>query len=251
VPVARDTGSIPLEPDTPSDPHKPQFFCPDCGKPMSGQGVCGLCGFDSRGSASGTVPEHADAHHNPKPCHKCGYDLRGIKALRCPECGTRQASKDWRTRANLVARDEYRRDLTKPAVIAGIAYLLIFATTILASRSLTAVILSGLTVAGTTLGAMIVHSMCALLWIGWDSPLRLAFVRVCAAVAVTHVVSVIGYAVGGVLVLGLGSIIVYGLMLWDLFDMDLPEGLVQGLFVVIVWIAVGWGVEAGHAHFFP
>lgn len=77
---------MPLEPvaEAPKEPRRP---CPSCGNAMRLDAVlCLACGYNQ---ASGERVEGEAAVEAPAavPCASCGYDLRGLKADVCPECG--------------------------------------------------------------------------------------------------------------------------------------------------------------------
>lgn len=112
--VSADAGleSIPeLEPiDLAPDWEQPTLdHCPACSKEVRpGAVVCVSCGARL---ANTQTPAPVGAQTR-KPCKKCGYDLSGITAIRCPECNTKNPIAP----PEVIERDEHDHWMEKQVV---------------------------------------------------------------------------------------------------------------------------------------
>ena len=103
--VAPADEATPLEiaPDE-HPPEKPRVSCPACARMMEADAqICIACGFDHRKGFT----EHAGIGAGGVigggiECPYCGYDLRGLKQPKCPECGNMIEKDDLRPASRAV-----------------------------------------------------------------------------------------------------------------------------------------------------
>lgn len=179
---------IAVEPvdDTPRDQ-----TCPICMRPLAPDtGRCHACGYDpAKGIESSRRVSRSTGANRPKiPCPRCGYDMTGLRTLRCPECGA--------------TRNPDLVDLTsgpkRPVLDALKAPLICFAAGMV-----------GLTVAGFFLGepllplgvlltyvvtvpiGLLIFYLCCLVWIGFDAPFYINAAAILGTYAITDFVGAI------------------------------------------------------------
>jgi hypothetical protein len=185
-------------------------LCPDCGAPWGSSVICTKCGH-SRATGehigqnvpppAGTDPDLPPPPKPPRPCAKCGYDLVGLKTARCPECGTINSRLK---RGELNERQTLRRMYLVPLALTGIGLALVvlikFAIGAIVGTSVVTspLVAGGEAVLGylvlfpiTLVVGFIVYVVCSLMFIGFDEPLGVTFLRLGAVYALTDVVQAI------------------------------------------------------------
>lgn len=177
--------------------------CPSCGQPIpSGSVLCLGCGYDERkGRQLSTgigVDDPDDPTAGPAPkgkpaarqCPKCGYDLKGLKTPRCPECGTLVLPKSKREileeEGRRTARMEYIRPLTMLGVgLAGIALVFLAGND---AKGLGFYLLTYLV--SVPAGVAAFFFLC-LIWFGFNAPMHLTALRLAGIFAITDLVTVV------------------------------------------------------------
>lgn len=217
--------------------------CPVCLAPMlADHNVCGRCGFDRRaGAQSSTLVEQTSGARRRRrsrarsgyQCRQCGYDLVGAPGARCPECGTLILKQSRREQDRQAARGVQTAAWLVPTVIlaAGLTVNLALGAWTGGIDSLGPQI----TVLGSQLvGAISLYLLCCFAWLGFDTTLPLTALRVAAACSVAlAIISLVGCA----LLVSLGVfVVVYAGMLYELFDIELQEGIIIAALTFIVCI---------------
>lgn len=162
-------------------------------------------------------------------CPRCGYDVRGLRKPRCPECGAVLTRGELRRLRNEQAiRESLRRAYLRPALIAAAATLILGGILLFRYG---AIGLPGLVVglAAGTLAAMVVYMLCGLLFFGFDPPLRLVALQLAAVVAGTSLAyAVFGWFPGMLLAYGIPGFICV-LMMHGELDLELQDAALAGV----------------------
>jgi len=95
--------------------------CHHCGRPMlSDATLCMGCGH-----ATASRPTSADLADRPaRPCLHCGYDLSGLRASVCPECG-KPILRGSRRRATQAAVEDARKEWIRSLIVIGVSCLVV------------------------------------------------------------------------------------------------------------------------------
>jgi len=207
-------------------------MCSYCGMPLKdGAIICLGCGMNSTtGLFLNGKP--ASAAHN---CVKCGYDMRGLKTPRCPECGTVNTRA---VRLKHVPREQELRDnYLRPAVYAALGLAvsiplagLRFGWTQVPSHLL------GLA-AGIVAG-VIGFCICGLIWLGFETRPAAIAARIAGIVCLTDAASELGALVP---FSGLGyilPIVAYVALLSDMFDLDTSDAALVSLVTLGVYVGM-------------
>jgi hypothetical protein len=233
--AAADDGEIGLEPlDVPgSSP------CPVCMAPiLRGHHVCARCGMDQRkGVESSTWVERTLAPRKGRrapTCPTCGYDMTGLRELKCPECGTvltpagaRKAAEK-RLSARRV-RNVYLVPLLMFVFGAGFASAAMYGL-----RGTAGVGAYWFTFGFEVAIAIAVFWVCQIIWIGVDAPMHLNLLRLCGCYAAVDAANVIFSLIP---VLGLAwilSIALYIALLTEMLDLEVPDALIVACATFVV-----------------
>lgn len=172
--------------------------CPNCARPMMADSIiCMGCGFNRSTSRNVTTAvEEAEGGaparpRKPRPndvvaplkCKECGYELRGLKSLTCPECGTLNRLRTVRRERELAeSKRQARKAWSSPIIMAVVGVSI--STGVVALAGGGPAVLEHLISFGLTLViAGVVYFVCSLLWIGFDEPLPMTALRLTGAVA--------------------------------------------------------------------
>lgn len=227
-----------------ADAPKPRELkvCAACGKARDKDSVvCVNCGFDERAGFQRGTGVGASARKGGKTaCPGCGYDLKGLKKPRCPECGKVLPLVTEREEREAESKQIARKAWIKPLVLLGIG-------------------LAGLCIVGTQRGggggagvaaelvefavglpvAGLVYVICGFMWLGFDAPPLRATVSLAGAYAAADLLSSVFDLMpirGMYLTIAfyVGTTTLYGYLLGDLLDMETQDGFIVA---VLTWLA--------------
>lgn len=218
--------------------------CRNCGAPLAASAVlCVSCGFNRQLGRTAREGDVAAALPPPGPnaprrgrrikCGQCGYDLRGITGMKCPECG-----------ASALAPTRQEKDRETSAAVAREAYLkpLIYFAVGFGAVSLIQLFSQGpMHAAAYALGYAIqlpigvaVFWVCCLVWIGFDAPIHLTALRLAGIYALVDLADVIFTFVPIPLVGWAVPLFIYIGLLMDLLEMDLQDAVIVALITFLV-----------------
>ena len=212
--------------------------CGNCGMVMGGGAViCTRCGLNtSTGKVLGT-DKRAGAG---KKCIKCGYALDGLSAPVCPECGTINTKEDRKRATDRKESDRIaRNELIKPVVYFLISVAIIVGVMAAAGRNVQDTLTGlGISYAVSLPLGCIAYFICCMLWMGFDAPWRYTILRLAAAFAITDAASLVSsMMLIGFIAWGL-PVIVMGYALHSLMDLDIQDGIIMAVVLMILKIAV-------------
>lgn len=212
-------------------------MCASCGMILKESAViCTACGLNS---ATGLFLNGKPAGAAVR-CVKCGYEMRGLKTPRCPECGTIN-SHALRRKHMLETDHGFRESYLRPAIYGAVGLAVILLVAALgggwAGVGGHLVVVMGRVVAGA-----IAFVVCGLIWLGFEAPLPVIAARVAGVAVLASAAADVG---GLVPFLGLGVVVpvlIYPALLLDLFDMENSDAaivtLVTGLVYLGLWLLV-------------
>ncbi|MCL4743118.1 MAG: hypothetical protein KJZ54_13050 [Phycisphaerales bacterium] len=223
--------------------------CPVCMLKISADAVvCVHCGYDERkGIQSSTLVEGKRAGDGrvTLPCAKCGYDLTGLHAPRCPECGTFVGTTHRERIDSKVSREVVRREYTKPVVMFGVGTLATLGYFTAVGSPLAIVPFLIVTAMALPIG-MIVLWLCCLGWIGFNAPFHLNALRLIGIYSVVAFVLVVTSMLPfRIFWIGAAGAI-YAWLLAEMMDMDRSDGAIVALLTFASMLALAF---VGIAHF--
>lgn len=223
--------------------------CVKCGAAMTrADQMCAGCGH-KRGAELRPAGEGKKAA-KARTCVKCGYDLTGLKTPRCPECG----KVNLRSRSSVadeITRAEMRWAYLKPAIITAICLPIALVGIAFATGSAMAIPVFLGVYAVMLAVTFAVYFVCSVVWLGFDEPLSLVFVRLSAVNAITDVARAILFSlpVFWINQLLLGFVLVVAMM--SIMEMETEDAAIvsvliwgtrMGLGMVVMWyiVQLGW-----------
>lgn len=217
--------------------------CPVCMLRISADAVvCVHCGYDERkGIQSSTLVEGKRAGDGrvTLPCAKCGYDLTGLHAPRCPECGTIVGTTHRERIDSTVSRDVARREYTKPMVMFAVGTLATFGYFVAIGQPLAIVPFLIATAMALPVG-MVVLWLCCLGWIGFNAPFHLNALRLIGIFAVVGFVFVAtSWLPYRFIWLGVSGMI-YAWLMAEMMDMDRSDGAIVALLTFMSILVLGF-----------
>lgn len=161
------------------------------------------------------------------PCPQCGYDLRGLRSDRCPECGKV-------LNATAIRQAEHKRDGindstwfdAKAVAMAGVGLAIGATIWWLEVGSWLGVAAFGVDFVTTVVIGWLVFFVCSVIWIGFDQPLRMTVIQMVGAFGLyTGIVSVLALIpIPGIVTFFLGAAILVGL-LSERLEIDLQDAI--------------------------
>lgn len=143
--------------------------------------VCANCGYDERkGFDSGRGVGASATRGGVLTCHKCGYDLRGLRDRKCPECGTVVSRLDSMQRLREKEERQYLLvHSTVPIIGSGIGLLLMII--VLISTGNTRPEAAWVRIPIMLYSAVGLYWVISASWLGIDAPPKIFTLRAIAA----------------------------------------------------------------------
>jgi hypothetical protein len=205
----------------------------------------GHCGFDTaKGKQIGTTlgveePDVPKGKPASGKCVKCGYNLRGLKDPRCPECGHFSTPNDIKERMRLTSKQTARAAYMKPIIqFAAGALVLSFVAAGSENPGWFAIIYTVKLAIGVPIGVL-AFFLCCLLWMGFDAPMHLTALRLAGIYAVVDAVGAVLGLLPIPLVPFLLTMALYIGMLAESLELDLQDAILVGL---VTWFIKFIGV---------
>ena len=235
--------AIPLEPPAPESRETQTRACPIClRRVLAGNPVCGQCGYDERaGLQPSTRLGKRPLGERGLICRGCGYNLRGLRSLRCPECGERVQPLTDREIHERSARQQIRVAYLQPLgmLVVGAGLLALIVAFNSGWRDALTYLLAYAIRVPFGLG---MFWLCSWLFIGFDMPMRLAALRLAGIYAVVDLTELLAAFVVGGFLDGIVASLVYFWLLMTIMDLEARDALllavVTRLAMVIVAIAL-------------
>ncbi|MCW5775946.1 MAG: hypothetical protein KIS87_05875 [Phycisphaeraceae bacterium] len=227
----------------------PEKACPVCMLRISADAVvCVHCGYDERkGIQSSTLVEGKRAGDGrvTLPCAKCGYDLTGLHAPQCPECGTIVGTTHRERIDSTVSRDVVRREYTKPLVMLAVGLIGVVVFHVLNGEP-GAILLYFASYAIALPIGLAVLWFCCLGWIGFGAPFHLDALRLAGIYAMLDLYGAVTGFLPIALIWFIVGIVLYVWMLAEMMDMDTSDAIIVAMltymarlgitFVVFLWL---------------
>lgn len=231
-----------IQPLLVSSSAKTRAPCPFCHAKLEiGEKKCRACG----GDPSTYDRERSAEPVNGRKCEHCDYDLRGISAAVCPECGE-SVNPGLRSQFERIADETLRREIRKPLIIGAISLVLWLGLFALRFGAIPALIqlaiLPGLIVS-TTLAFLVFGALNG----GIDPPLWLIALRMSAIVPAVKFVETIFMSskLSGSSTVGIvAGCLVFSFLVVDLFDLDFADVRILIVLNSVAWFATQLIVRA-------
>lgn len=178
-------------------------------------------------------------------CRNCGYSLTGLSAPRCPECGALVPKFSGRERARAAIEAEHRfSQYWKPLIMFGVGVILNVAV-ITASDSLQAAGMYLIRLLLTVPIGLITYVLLALVWIGFNEPLRVISLRLLGIYAVVDLTStLLGFVPIPIVPMLLVTFTYLGLLMSEL-DLDWGEASALAIATMVMRGIVGGMIIVG------
>lgn len=227
-----------VEPELPEE--VVPVYCAVCLRQIvTGNNICVRCNYDPNvGLTEDTLVGRKSLGAEGLICAKCGYNLRGLKAMRCPECNEHIRPRTMSERKAGRFKDEATRDAYRtPMLMLGISMGVLLpwmAAVAGPTATVEFLIQFGLSVGMGLIGLYV----CSLLWLGFDAPWHLNALRLGGIYAAMDLCQfVILQVFGGSLVLQLLLALIFLRVYAEMLDLTWID--VLGLWVVLMIINVG------------
>lgn len=212
---------------------------------------CERCNYDSQvGLTEETLVGTRALGVEALICAKCKYNLRGLKVMRCPECGehirprTRKEKKAGRFKDE-ATREAYRVPLLMISIAGGI-YLLWAGGQ--GGAMTVPLVLMGL--AFQVITGVIAFFLCSVVAFGFDAPWHLTILRLTGIYCVVNLASLATVTVlGPSAIMYVVVLAVFIQLLMSLLDLDLVQAICLGLVLLLLrmGLVIGlvlWGMAA-------
>lgn len=223
----------------PADTAEP-LYCAVCLKKIvTGNSICTRCNYDPAvGLTEDTLVGRRKLGAEGLTCIKCGYILRGLKSMRCPECGEHIRPRSISDRKAGRFKDEATREAYRtPLLMLGVSMGVLLPWMALTDGPVAASAFAaafGLSVLLALAGLFI----CSVLWMGFDAPWHLNLLRIAGIFAAMDLTDyAIDELAGGFFVLKLISFVIFLRIFAEIMDMTWTD--VLGLWVVLIIINTG------------
>lgn len=250
-PLAEDVDAdILLAPEPEMKREREKVHCPVCLREiLPGERLCVSCNYDpATGLTEETLVARKPLGKEGLVCVNCGYSLRGLRAMRCPECRQPVVHRaDQKARSGAFADETTRQAYLTPLLMLGIGGGLYVVGSAIAhgpaGAPLAAIILTAQVITG-----LLAFFLCSALIFGFDAPWHLTTLRLAGIYSVVNVAGlVIDELLGGSCFLHVLLLLIYIQMLMSLLELDLQDAIILGfvLFLVrfgLLMALVMWGI---------
>ncbi len=217
--------------------------CQNCGLflPQSTV-ICTRCGLNTQtGKVLGTEKVVGET----RQCIKCGYSLKGLKSMKCPECGTVNSREDRKKAAEKkAARDTVRNAYLKPVLMFVVGLTISIAMAASQGAGTEGAIAYLIKYAFYVPTGVVVFFLCCLIWLGFDAPMHLTALRLAGVYAVTDAVTAVVLLVPLPLIIWLVPLATYVGLLMDVLDLEIQDAVIVGLVTFLVRFLVIMAVVA-------
>lgn len=220
--------TLALDLENPKPKTKP---CRGCGCTLTATAlVCSSCGYDFTTGKAASL-----AKQGGPTCIKCGYNLVGVRSLRCPECGAFNTDASRKSELNRRDRSSnIRAEYTKPLYMLVGGLVVATAASSLSGQSPVESILNlSLGFAISAAIGTIVFFFACLAWIGFDAPFHLTALRMLGIAAVCEAVWRITVQIPIPFLASASLLITYIGLLQSMLDLDLQDAVI---FALLNWI---------------
>jgi len=250
-PLADDIDmDILLAPEPELKRERVRIDCPVCFREIRpGETMCVSCNYDStKGLTEETQVGRRPLGKEGLVCINCGYDLRGLRQMRCPECNQHIAPRPEKRQKAGAFRDEATREAyVRPLLMLSIAggLWLLWAA---AASGPVVVPFYLIYFAAQVVTGVIAFFLCSALIFGFDAPWHLTTLRLAGIYAVVNLANLaITQILGGSFFLRLLLLAVFIQMLMSLLDLDLTDAIITGLVLFLLRLGllallVMWGM---------
>lgn len=239
-----------LAPEPELERPREKVHCPVCLREiLPGETMCAGCNYDPAvGLTEETLVARKPLGKEGLVCVNCGYSLRGLKAMRCPECRqpvVHRAEK--KSKAGGFRDETTRQAYVTPLMMLGIAggaWLLWGA----AAHGPAVAPFYLIFFAAQVITGVIAFFICSALIFGFDAPWHLTTLRLAGIYSVVNLANLaISELLGGSLILRLLLLLVFIQMLMSLLDLDLVDAIITGLVLFLLRIGliallIMWGM---------
>jgi len=223
--------------------------CPSCQSSVPhGSAICVQCGYDLiKGKAikiDTSIPKEESAvPAREGKCGKCGYSIKGLKAPRCPECGTligRLTDRERRDRENAqTVKWAYLKPLIHLAIGllgAGIFYGAMGEPELIGFHVFRYVI--------TVPIGVIIFLACCYLWIGFDAPVHLLCLRLAGVYALVDLSAIFASFIPVWPVQAAIVTFAYIGLLAESLDLDIQDAVIVGIITSGAKVVIGFALIA-------
>lgn len=206
----------------------------------------GVIPFEPTPPAAATARAPARMMPPPRPgaatdprCPHCGYSMKGLRSLKCPECGkTVSPSRLGRPRDLGVATQRAELRSTAIMLIVGLASAF---TMYSISAGWAGAVTYAIIFAISVPAGLIAYFLCCLIWIGFDEPLPIVAFKLAAIYAV---VDALAAALSFIPLFGLGlfntlvTLIAYTSLLMSRLELDSGDAVAVAFVTFLVKVAM-------------
>ncbi len=183
-------------------------------------------------------PSQANQDAKPLPCPQCRYDLRGLRADICPECGLKLTYGARRRAQDLREGRKSSGWFDRKAVVMALIGLAVSSAILGIQHGPVGLMVFGIDFVFTVVIGWLVFFVSSVVWIGFDQPLR---------TTVLQTIGAFGFFAGVAVLLSLipipgliTSLIAFAVLagvLSDLLELDFQDAAIIALLVTVVRIA--------------
>ncbi len=223
----------------------PEWTCPVClMRVRSGARQCLQCGYDDRKGIQSsrlvttqTIKDPDGSERRGVLCSNCSFEMTGLKALVCPECGTRHTPRRREEHRREAAARAMRMAILRPLIMLLVG--LVITTTIVVLKQDDAALLKHVIKYPMQISVgFLVLLICQVIWIGFDAPAWLNLLRVAGYYALCDVLV---YTLGLLpalffIVQYIAQYLTYVLLWVEDGDQDVQDAGLLGMLTFVGWV---------------